>query len=818
MPKNVIEYAFEGNILNLEQAIKKIATLLNGSARTFRKYQDGKLNDEQKAQLESARALLKRLRAQKKLTREATDAEVRQTNLAGRQALRTATLLQREATRVQKRANAEAQRLRDEEAAKVAEHQRRVKEAVSVAGQEQALQRASFLGTYSDQLKNMLSSDAYGEIQRAVDEVRAATRAFAEHKITEEELAEAVDRVNQAYSDYSAALKNAKNAQQAAGRGVHDLKSMLVALEQQMLATVKSLYFWTNLLRQAFAVVREGITYYAAYVESLNFLERAAGDSASAMRKFTNEQIRAFGLDPTAINTAAAMFYSFADSMGFTAEQATTMSQTLTKLSQDIASLQNIDVETAAEKLRSALAGQSKALATLGINVNDANIEEWLATKGINESMKQMNELSQAAARYAFIIEKSAAAQGDLAKTLGSPANQIKILSTQTKLLVQNLGALGSTLLLPLLKGLNQILLPLNALLTAMTSGAADGFSSSVGEAGDAVAGLTEDLREANAEAKGLTGIDEINQFTASTTIEDKSSLNKDIMALIKSYDNLATQSSALVPIFEALGNVLAPIWDMFNNETNFSLLTGALEGLAQILYPIQLLFEGIAYLLNLIPTPFRNVVSLILEAVIGLTMLSALLSVVKTLMASKVFVTFAATFKAIAVAILSAIKTAITWIATSVKMVAHSIAVGIKNLWEAGTWWAKAAAIVAAAGVGALVVAAVAGAGVAAVKAAQASSTPQLATGGVTTGPTFAMIGEGRYDEAVVPLGNSPQFTEMKADIAGEVASKLGGPGGTRSRGQATPIILNLNGREVARAMFSDLGNVQPQMGVSLK
>ena len=46
------------------------------------------------------------------------------------------------------------------------------------------------------------------------------------------------------------------------------------------------------------------------------------------------------------------------------------------------------------------------------------------------------------------------------------------------------------------------------------------------------------------------------------------------------------------------------------------------------------------------------------------------------------------------------------------------------------------------------------------------------MANGGVVTGPTKALIGEGRYDEAVMPLGNSPQMREFADSVANRVNS----------------------------------------------
>lgn len=58
----------------------------------------------------------------------------------------------------------------------------------------------------------------------------------------------------------------------------------------------------------------------------------------------------------------------------------------------------------------------------------------------------------------------------------------------------------------------------------------------------------------------------------------------------------------------------------------------------------------------------------------------------------------------------------------------------------------------------------------------------PQFATGGVVTGPTRALIGEGRYEEAVIPLGNSPQIEDMLSRFAA-INSQQGGSSSTEVR-----------------------------------
>lgn len=92
---------------------------------------------------------------------------------------------------------------------------------------------------------------------------------------------------------------------------------------------------------------------------------------------------------------------------------------------------------------------------------------------------------------------------------------------------------------------------------------------------------------------------------------------------------------------------------------------------------------------------------------------------------------------------------------------------------------------------------------------AIMASVVPAMATGGVVDGPTVALVGEGRYPEAVIPLGDSPQFRDMKSEI---VASVLDGISG--SNGGSAEIVLNMDGRELARKLVDHLNGEYRRRG----
>jgi hypothetical protein len=94
------------------------------------------------------------------------------------------------------------------------------------------------------------------------------------------------------------------------------------------------------------------------------------------------------------------------------------------------------------------------------------------------------------------------------------------------------------------------------------------------------------------------------------------------------------------------------------------------------------------------------------------------------------------------------------------------------------------------------------------------------FAKGGVVTGTTFAMIGEGRYDEAVVPLGSSPQFASMKSDIANAVIESIGamgGFGGGATKSGSTEIVLNVDGEKLARAIIPRIDSEHRRKGYAL-
>lgn len=845
---NTIVYQFMGDTTNLEDALSRARKAFNKSIRQFKEAQDGQLDETQKTQKKIAKGYLETIASLtssgKKLSADET--ETLQKNVKAY--LKLVERMQRNANNIvdkyRKKQNKQIEKQDKENAEKQTALDKKLDTAMTPAGRALMSVKSQELLSFVPNLKGYVNDTEINKLLDTIANYQSALETLSNVEksttATEEERSMATINLRASTAEllnyeeqYSELLKHLKSRQSTFNNSITDLNSLFKALNNRLQNAVSSLDFWLSLLRKAFNIIKEGVSSYSDYVESLNFLTEATGECSDALKEFTDTQVQAFGLNPTEINTAAATFYTLANSLGLTASQSQLVSENMTKLAQDMASLHNVTVEEAMTKLRSALAGQSKALSVWGINVSDASVEQWLLTKGINASMSSMNEASQAAARYAFIIAKSTSAQGDLSRTITSPANQMKIFSTQVSLLTQNLGSLFTNILMPMLKIVNPILQALNAFGKALTSLSASSFTSSVGSQ---LEDITDDAEDASDAFSGLTDLDEINTASSSSSNIGES-VESQIAAILEGYDNLSDQTGHLTEVFTALGEAMAPIWAMFNNSSSFSVISAAFEGLGIILTPVKLALEGISWLFQQMPEPLQQVVGILSELALALAEITIAIAAIKALGSLSLIKNFISilgkmllSIKSITVQLWKKITAQKTDVALSLKdnlvkkqSILQSTKQRIANWWETASWWAKAKAIAAAmAALGVLTAAAVVAVvatmnSLSSSNSSRSSNVTGLAKGGVATGPTLAMIGEGKYPEAVVPLGNSPQFASMQDTLAEVVVNAIQGNGASRSSG-STPVTINIDGRTIAKALWPSLAATQSQVGVKIK
>lgn len=336
-----------------------------------------------------------------------------------------------------------------------------------------------------------------------------------------------------------------------------------------------------------------------------------------------------------------------------------------------------------------------------------------------------------------------------------------------------------------------------------------------------------EDYAEAVRKANKTQGIDELNKLDTqqNNMIEVKLEGTENLKAVGEVLKSVLTIIQAAI---DPLVNILVPVLGQVATLVGaiFTALEPLLALVTTIITFISSVLGGVlGFLIDNILGPIVNFLATMishLELLIPLA--TAFLLLWATFNWDKVImglVMMVLQFKALKIKIAAAIVAAKNWIITSLKTVAMNIKNAISAWIAEKAYWKLALAAIAAAGMLAAVVAGIVMTAVASASSVVDSNessgpdTVAMATGGVVNAPTLAMVGEGKYPEAVVPLGQSPQFTSMKQGIAEEVVSLMGTRNGARND---RPVILNIDGRTLARALWPDLINTQYQVGVKLK
>lgn len=267
------------------------------------------------------------------------------------------------------------------------------------------------------------------------------------------------------------------------------------------------------LVRKAVGGIRDAVSAAGDYVEDMNLFTVAMGEFGEQAWQYAQQVNEALGINPQEWAKGQGVFMSMAKGMGIASDNAALMSQQLTQLSYDLSSFYNIDVATAMEKVQAGLAGQLRPLRELGYDLSDARLKQDAYAWGIEKSVDSMTQGEKAMLRYREMIEQVSFVHGDMARTVQSPMNQIRILASAAR---QAAVAWGGVLL-PALSAVMSILIPLaralatvGNLLASLTGGKAmmDSFMDSLGSGGQmssAVGGM-EDLEDATDAAGGSAG------------------------------------------------------------------------------------------------------------------------------------------------------------------------------------------------------------------------------------------------------------------------------------------------------------------------
>lgn len=256
------------------------------------------------------------------------------------------------------------------------------------------------------------------------------------------------------------------------------------------------------------------------FYEATDLFHNAMGNLSGEADTLISKMQGLLGVDPTKAMTYMATIQSLGTSFGLASDKAYVLSKNLTQLAYDEGSYWNKDVAVTFTAMSSAISGEIEPIRRLGIDLTQARLQQELLALGFNKQVSSLSQADKAVLRYIAIMKQTSNVQGNLAQTIQSPANQIKILKAQLDMLAKSVGSLLypalKSILPPLIAAVQLIrefvewvakLMGVKVVFTDFTKSA-----DSVGGIGDAMDDTADSTKKAAKALKDYTmGFDELN-------------------------------------------------------------------------------------------------------------------------------------------------------------------------------------------------------------------------------------------------------------------------------------------------------------------
>lgn len=255
------------------------------------------------------------------------------------------------------------------------------------------------------------------------------------------------------------------------------------------------------------------------YIENMNLFNVSMGEYAAQAQDYAMQVGDTLGINPSEWMRNQGVFMNLATGFGVVSDRAFVMSQNLTQLGYDISSFFNIPIEESMQKLQSGISGEIEPVRRLGYDLSQARLEAVVASLGIKQTVSSMTQAEKAQLRYYALMMQVTTAQGDMARTISAPANQIRVLQAQVTQAAQALGSI----FIPILNAALPYVIALAKAVRLLAAAIASlfGFSlpeidySGISGASGAVGDLGDNLDSAGGSAEKLKsylmGFDELN-------------------------------------------------------------------------------------------------------------------------------------------------------------------------------------------------------------------------------------------------------------------------------------------------------------------
>lgn len=304
----------------------------------------------------------------------------------------------------------------------------------------------------------------------------------------------------------------------------------------------------------------------------------------------TNTFSHNLGLDLTEVMNYNAAIAQITNSAGMLGETSIATSKALTMLSADWASLANLDTADVMQNFQSGLVGQSRALYKYGIDITSAGLAQTAMNHGITESIKNLSQQSKMQLRVLTMLEQSKVAYSDLAKTINSPNNQLRMLDAGFKKLALSIGALFMPIVQKLYPYMNAMVMVLQdfaqwvAKLAGIKLGDTDGprktpevpdYSDAADDTDKVAKNMDKTAKKTKKAADNLQGFDIVNKLQDNSDSDsddddnDKNAnidLSKDISDALKNYEKIwdnafKSNQNKAVELYKKMKKAILDAW-----------------------------------------------------------------------------------------------------------------------------------------------------------------------------------------------------------------------------------------------------------------
>lgn len=254
-------------------------------------------------------------------------------------------------------------------------------------------------------------------------------------------LASKLDKVGRSFSSLSSKIKSAVNstarfssANQKASTSLSNLASQLETIKRRAAQLVS--------LKAIATYLANAVTKFNDFYEATDLFNNAMGELSGQATELINKMESLLGIDPTEAMTNIATIQSLATSFGLASDKAYILSKNLTQLAYDESSYWNKDTATTFTAISSAISGELEPIRRLGVDLSQARLQQELLALGFNKQVSSLSQADKAVLRYIAIMKQTTNVQGNLAQTISSPANMVRILKSEISQLAKAVGQL----------------------------------------------------------------------------------------------------------------------------------------------------------------------------------------------------------------------------------------------------------------------------------------------------------------------------------------------------------------------------------------